>query len=309
MAAGYFASIVAAITGFKVVLFLLVLLALAVWLLFKELREKEDLQRLLTRTLEGNPISPNDIAKLQPELNQVYLKSGKKEESPRFDSQSPIYKIVITGGPCGGKSTSLTKIQQEMASKGFRVFSVPEIPTLVVQAGGFILMSKFSIEERIRFQSLLIGFQIYVEDYFTRLAQMSKSPSIIICDRGTCDPAAYVSREEFQAIMDLEGWTWTSLRDKRYDGVLHLVTAAIGAEEFYTRSNNNARSEGIELARALDKKTLDAWTGHPHITICPNIPGETFDKKLEHAIRGVYRIVGIDLKSNRYEKFIIKKRS
>jgi predicted ATPase len=309
MAAGYFASIVAAITGFKVVLFLLVLLALAVWLLFKELREKEDLQRLLTSTLEGNPISPNDIAKLQPELNQVYLKSGKKEESPRFDSQSPIYKIVITGGPCGGKSTSLTKIQQEMASKGFRVFSVPEIPTLVVQAGGFILMSKFSIEERIRFQSLLIGFQIYVEDYFTRLAQMSKSPSIIICDRGTCDPAAYVSREEFQAIMDLEGWTWTSLRDKRYDGVLHLVTAAIGAEEFYTRSNNNARSEGIELARALDKKTLDAWTGHPHITICPNIPGETFDKKLEHAIRGVYRIVGIDLKSNRYEKFIIKKRS
>jgi hypothetical protein len=90
-----------------------------------------------------------------------------------------------------------------MAKHGFRVFSVPEIPTLVVQAGGFILMSKFSIEERIRFQSLLIRFQIYVEDYFTRLAEMSKSPSIIICDRGTCDPAAYVSKEEFQAIMDL----------------------------------------------------------------------------------------------------------
>jgi hypothetical protein len=129
-----------------------------------------------------------------------------------------------------------------MGKQGFRVFSVPEIPTLVVQAGGFILMSKFSTEERIRFQSLLIRFQIYVEDYFTRLAEMSKTPSIIICDRGTCDPAAYVSREEFQAIMDIEGWTWTSLRDRRYDGVLHLVTAAIGAEEFYTRSNNTARS-------------------------------------------------------------------
>ena len=42
--------------------------------------------------------------------------------------------------------------------------------------------------------------------------------------------------------MDEEGWTWASLRDKRYDRVLHLVTAAIGAEEFYTRSNNTARS-------------------------------------------------------------------
>lgn len=108
-----------------------------------------------------------------------------------------------------------------------------------------ILMSKFSIEERIKFQSLLIRFQMYVEDYFTQLAMMSKSPSIIICDRGTCDPAAYVSKEEFQAILDEEGWTWTMIRDKRYDGVLHLVTAAIGAEEFYTRSNNTARSEGI----------------------------------------------------------------
>lgn len=105
-----------------------------------------------------------------------------------------------------------------------------------------ILMSKFSLQERIKFQSLLIQLQIYIEDYFTRLALMSKMPSIIICDRGTCDPAAYVTKEEFQAIMDEEGWTWASLRDKRYDRVLHLVTAAIGAEEFYTRSNNTARS-------------------------------------------------------------------
>jgi hypothetical protein len=49
-----------------------------------------------------------------------------------------------------------------MGKHGFRVFSVPEIPTLVVQAGGFILMSKYSTEERIRFQSLLIRLQIYI---------------------------------------------------------------------------------------------------------------------------------------------------
>lgn len=30
--------------------------------------------------------------------------------------------------------------------------------------------------------------------------------------------------------MDEEGWTWATLRDKRYDRVLHLVTAALGAE-------------------------------------------------------------------------------
>jgi len=82
-----------------------------------------------------------------------------------------------------------------LTAKGFRVFSVPEVPTLVVQAGGMILMSKFSMQERIRFQSLLIRFQMYAEDYFTRLAEMSKMPCIILCDRGTVDPAAYVSKD------------------------------------------------------------------------------------------------------------------
>jgi hypothetical protein len=33
-----------------------------------------------------------------------------------------------------------------MAKKGFRVYSIPEIPTLVVQAGGMILMSKFTTQ-------------------------------------------------------------------------------------------------------------------------------------------------------------------
>ena len=106
-------------------------------------------------------------------------------------------------------------------------------------------MAKFNIQERIKFQRMLIRFQMYAEDYFTRLAEMSKSPCIILCDRGTADPQAYVSKEEFQAIMDEEGWTWTTLRDKRYDRVIHLVSAADGAESFYSLENNVARSEGV----------------------------------------------------------------
>ena len=103
-------------------------------------------------------------------------------------------------------------------------------------------MSKFSTEEKIKFQSLLIRFQMYAEDYFTKLAEMSKAPSIILCDRGTVDPYAYISKEEFQAIMDEEGWSWANLRDRRYDRVIFLHSAAVGAEDFYTRSNNAARS-------------------------------------------------------------------
>lgn len=178
-------------------------------------------------------------------LNQVYLKDQVEHFSIRNNADLPIYKVVITGGPCAGKTSSLERIKKEFTAKGFRVFSVPEIPTMVVVAGGMILMSKFNIQERIKFQSLLIRFQMYAEDYFTKLAEMSKAPSIVLCDRWTVDPAAYVSKEEFQAIMDEEGWSWVTLRDRRYDRVIFLNSAANGAEKFYTLENNVARSEGL----------------------------------------------------------------
>ena len=155
------------------------------------------------------------------------------------------------------------------------------------------MMSKFNIQERIRFQSLLIRFQMYAEDYFTRLAEMSKSPAIVLCDRGTADPEAYVSKEQFQAIMDEQGWSWVTLRDRRYDRVIFLCSTANGAEEFYSLENNEARHESIDVARNLDKRTLNAWIGHPHITVCSNIKGEPFEGKVQRAIEAVHKTVGL----------------
>jgi hypothetical protein len=79
MAAGFLTSLASSVSGIRVVLFLLVLLGVAVWLLLKELREKEELQRLLTRALEGKPISPKEVAALGPQLNQVRLRSEERE--------------------------------------------------------------------------------------------------------------------------------------------------------------------------------------------------------------------------------------
>jgi hypothetical protein len=38
------------------------------------------------------------------------------------------------------------------------------------------------------------------------------------------------------------------MRDKRYDAVFHLVTAADGATMYYTTANNTARGETIDEA-------------------------------------------------------------
>jgi hypothetical protein len=38
-----------------------------------------------------------------------------------------------------------------------------------------------------------------------------------------------------------------------------MVTAAIGAEKFYTLANNEARRESLAEAIEIDAKTRDAW--------------------------------------------------
>ena len=46
-----------------------------------------------------------------------------------------VHKIVITGGPCGGKSTAMSYIQNEFTKRGFTVLIVPETATELVLAG------------------------------------------------------------------------------------------------------------------------------------------------------------------------------
>ena len=41
---------------------------------------------------------------------------------------------------------------------------------------------------------------------------------------------------------------------------MHLMTAAEGAKDFYLRERD---AESIEHARAIDKRLIEAWVGHP----------------------------------------------
>lgn len=55
-----------------------------------------------------------------------------------------------------------------------------------------------------------------------------------------------------------------------------METAANGAEKFYTGENNEARYESVEEARVLDKKLIDAWTGHPALFVVDNSSSKNF---------------------------------
>ena len=79
------------------------------------------------------------------------------------------------------------------------------------------------------------------------------------------------------------------LRDS-YDAVFHLVTAAKGAQEFYTTANNSARTETVEEAAELDDKLISAWTGHPHFRVIDNTT--TFEDKMKKLIAEIASFLG-----------------
>merc|ERR1712187_608374 len=74
---------------------------------------------------------------------------------------------------------------------------------------------------------------------------------------------------------------------QRYDAVVHMVTAADGAEDFYkwgktTDDTGNivVRSEPPEEARALDKKLQGVWSNHKNHIVIRN-DGSGFAAKLD----------------------------
>jgi CYTH domain-containing protein/predicted ATPase len=215
---------------------------------------------------------------------------------------NPVHRIVLTGGPCGGKTTALSHLSERLRSLGLRVFLVPEIATLLITGGA--TPRGDSPDQALRFQENLLGLMMAAEDAFVDLARSTGRPAVVICDRGTMDASAYMTPQSWQALLDERGWTVTALRDGRYDAVLHLVTAASGAEAFYTTANNAARSETPEEARALDARLLNAWVGHSRLRVVDNSTG--FADKVRRVVAAACRVVGVPEPVEVERKFLVR---
>lgn len=109
--------------------------------------------------------------------------------------------------------------------------------------------------------------------------------------------------------MASNGWNSVELRDNRYNQIIHMVSAANGAEEFYSTEEHACRSEGVELARELDYKAAAAWVGHPYFDVIDN--SQDFETKICRMIECVCQKLGIDIgdrlrASSRKVKFLVK---
>ncbi|MBR1462752.1 MAG: AAA family ATPase [Prevotella sp.] len=217
-----------------------------------------------------------------------------------------IKKIVLTGGPCAGKTTALVRIIEHFSSRGYKVFTIPEVPTLYSLAGwNYLTPNKDLYYEGER---AILKTQLVLEDTFMQMAEVCKKPTLIVCDRGTLDISAYMTPEMWEEITAKEGTNTSELR-ARYDAVLHLVSAADGAEQYYTVATNATRyeqvnEEGLRIARELDKKVIKAWTGHPHLRVINN--HDDFEKKLNRVIKEISHVLGLPQPIEEERKYIVE---
>ena len=211
-----------------------------------------------------------------------------------------ITKIVITGGPCAGKTTALSWIQNAFIEKGYAVLFVPETATELISGG----VAPWTCRTNADYQNCQMRMQLEKEKVYEQAARAMKQDKVlIVCDRGELDNKVYMDEETFASVLQNLGVNEVELRDS-YDAVFHLVTAAKGAEEFYTTANNAARKESAAEAAAMDDKFIAAWTGHPHFRVIDNSTG--FEGKMKRLIAEISSYLGEPEPYEVERKFLIE---
>lgn len=210
-----------------------------------------------------------------------------------------VIKIVLTGGPCSGKTTALAYVSEKLREQGIEVITIEERATKLILNG-----KTPQNLGRYEFHKLLFELQLAEENEKTAIAnKMPCDRVVMLSDRGLLDNKAFVTQEEFDRYSSLNGANEDIIRNS-YDAVFHLVTAADGAESSYNLTNNSARSETIEQAKMIDKEILSVWTGTPHLRVIDN--STSFDKKLERLMTEILSFLGIPKHFEIERKFLIE---
>jgi CYTH domain-containing protein/predicted ATPase len=195
-------------------------------------------------------------------------------------------KIALCGGPGGGKTSALPFVKQQLESRGFAVYTVPETATLIGEAG--IALGEAYSKSGKQLQTIILKMMMQVEDSIMQLATLLDKPSVILCDRGVMDCRAFTYPPIWDQILNENNWSNVGLRS-RYDAIFYMVTAADGARAFYTNKNNKVRSEDAKHAKEVCEKNRIAWLGHTHLRVFDN--STNFATKLSRLCHSVDRFV------------------
>lgn len=189
-------------------------------------------------------------------------------------------RIVLTGGPGGGKTTAADLFRREI---GDLVVSVPEAATMLFTGGFPRPDAPLAI---VAAQRAIYHVQRNLEDL-----QAARFPGrILLCDRGTVDGAAYWPDNNGDGESDEffeEMGTTLEAELARYDAVIFFQTAAAGGDSI--EGNNPVRIEGAKEAIALDRELYKLWSRHPRFVMVPH--NRSFFKKITFGLASIESMV------------------
>jgi len=192
-----------------------------------------------------------------------------------LDKSNGRCRIVLTGGPGGGKTTAADLFRREI---GERVVIVPEAATLLF-SGGF--PRSMEVHARKSAQCAIYHVQRHLED-----VQSALYPErILLCDRGTIDGAAYWPDEPAEFFKEVGSSEEHELA--RYDAVIFFETAAVGGISI--EGGNPTRTESRDQAVEIDRRLRALWSKHRRLIVVPHNP--SFVKKIMFGLASLESIV------------------
>ncbi len=205
-----------------------------------------------------------------------------------------IPKIVLSGGPGGGKSKSLKRLIVELKKYGYTVYPVFESAEEILNKG---FKRGCSIYE---FQKAIALNQLERENELENTIDDNEK-SVIICDRGLMDARVYLIDKDFNKFKDELKMSDIDLRD-RYDAVFHLDSTSNHSSVEYLMEGIRIETE-IE-AQQINDRSLRAWCGNPHYRFIP--VQESFDKKYDILLKEIKAFLGIPKHLEIERKFLIE---
>ena len=185
------------------------------------------------------------------------------------------FRIALTGGPGGGKTTAADLFRREI---GDAVVIVPEAATILFTGGFPRTNNKDALKPT---QRAIFNAQRGLEDAYAALYPKR----VLLCDRGTVDGAAYWP-ESPESFFEAVGTTLEA-ELTRYDAVIFFESAAVGG--LGIEGGNPARIESLNEAARLDGKLRSLWESHPRFVLIPNTA--SFFKKLSYGLASLEGLV------------------